>query len=498
MLTVVICNVLKDTLSLKRLIDLFLSKDFVYKIIVVGQEKNLYSVVTSNNVDYQFVSYEEGLNKSLFKICSNTVSDYLAVIFDCYLFSTKFPEFVYNELKKNPMDLFLLEKNDEKLVSSLDELSDNNYQIYKEYNRIPSDNDFESCLFLSKAFWNKYLKYSDLVLSLKSHYFLRYIEYPVNVRVLFNNNYLRDFKLEKKQDKIIAKKLGIIPKLHLNVFEKIFSIVKFNKHTVITILGVSIPFKIKKTPKFDSECKEFNYLSERKRFNTKKACIFAGFTTKGEISENALHYLSSIKKQVDYLVYVADSKAKDNTYKLLEKICDAVILKRHEEYDFGSYKRGFKLLCENRILDDIESLLFCNDSVDFVGSEQDLSMLFEKARDFDAFSLCMATYGFGNKVKRHKYEWVKAPHVQSYFLITSQSLFSDERFKDFILSVKKLRNKTEIIKQYEMGLSDFLRKNGFSMGSYYPYDDTNIVNPYAIYLNPHIDHPILIKHMLSK
>lgn len=509
MLTIVICNVVKDTFNLQRLIEIFVSKDFVNKIIVIGSETNLSTIATNNNVEFKYVSYEEGVNKSIFEICSASDSDYLAILFDCFLFSPKFSDYIYNELQKNPMDLFVLGKDDEMIVSSFEELSDDNYQIYKEYDLVPSDNDFESCLFLSKSFWNKYLNSSDNVFSLKSHYYLRYlaskclkagikIEYPVNVRILFNNNYLEHFDLEKKQDKNLAKELGVVPKLHLNYFEKIFSLVQFNKHTVLTILGLSIPFKIRKKPKFDSECKEYTYFSERKRFDTKKACIFAGFTSNGEISENSLHYLSSLKKHVDYLVYVADSKAKDNTFKSLEKICDAVIVKRHEEYDFGSYKLGFKLLCENSVLDSIDYLLICNDSVDFVGSNQDLSQLFAKAKDFDAYSLCMATYGFGNKIKRHKYEWIKNPHVQSYFLITSKKLFSDNGFKDFIFSVKKLHNKTEIIKQYEMGLSEFLRKNNFSMGSYYPYDDTNIVNPYAIYLNSYIEKPILIKHMLLK
>ena len=509
MLTVVICNVIKDLSYLQREIDLFLSQEFVNKIIVVGQENFLSNLVSVNNVDYKFVSYDNGLNKVLFEICSNIDTEYLAVVFDSFLFSSKLIEFAYYELKKNPMDLFVLGKEDECLVDSLDKLTDDNYNIYKEYNLVPSDNDFESCLFFSRKFFNIFFRLSDSYYSLKSHYFLRYIatqclnagsyiEYLVNARIIFNNNYLYDFTLDKNQDRSKAKKLGISPKLQLKFHEKLFSIVQFNNHYVITALGLSIPIKIKKKPKFDSECKEFRYISERKRFDSNRACIFAGFTPNGEMSENTLYYLSTIRKQVDYLVYVADSKAKNNTFELLEKICDAVIIQRHEEYDFGSYKRGYKILCDNRILENIGTLLFCNDSVDYVGDDQDLSIIFDRAKNFDSYSLCMATYGFGNKVKRHKYEWIKNPHLQSYFLITSHRLFSADGFKDFIFAVKKLRNKTEIIKQYEMGLSEFIRNNNFSMGSYYPYDDTNIVNPYAIYLNPYIEHPILVKHMLSK
>lgn len=49
-----------------------------------------------------------------------------------------------------------------------------------------------------------------------------------------------------------------------------------------------------------------------------------------------------------------------------------------------------------------------------------------------------------------------------------------------------------------MGLSEMLRENNVKMGSFYPYDDTNIVNPYAIYLNQFVKRSVFVKHMLSK
>ena len=51
---------------------------------------------------------------------------------------------------------------------------------------------------------------------------------------------------------------------------------------------------------------------------------------------------------------------------------------------------------------------------------------------------------------------------------------------------------------YLMGLSEMLRENNVKMGSFYPYDDTNIVNPYAIYLNQFVKRSVFVKHMLSK
>lgn len=79
-----------------------------------------------------------------------------------------------------------------------------------------------------------------------------------------------------------------------------------------------------------------------------------------------------------------------------------------------------------------------------------------------------------------------------------QKVFTAEYFKKFMSGIKRIKSKTEIIKKYEIGLSEMLRENNVKMGSFYPYDDTNIVNPYAIYLNQFVKRSVFVKHMLSK
>lgn len=73
--------------------------------------------------------------------------------------------------------------------------------------------------------------------------------------------------------------------------------------------------------------------------------------------------------------------------------------------------------------------------------------------------MCMATYGFGKKLKKHKYEWTKNPHLQSYFLVLDKKVFTADYFKKFILGIERIKSKTEIIKRYEMGLSEMLRSH---------------------------------------
>ena len=52
-------------------------------------------------------------------------------------------------------------------------------------------------------------------------------------------------------------------------------------------------------------------------------------------------------------------------FRKLLKIKDLVIhhiCEPHREYDFGSYKRGYRWATENNVLKNYDNLIFCNDS----------------------------------------------------------------------------------------------------------------------------------------
>ncbi|SFS85646.1 Rhamnan synthesis protein F [Succinivibrio dextrinosolvens] len=506
---IIICNVCSSSYNSERLLSICEKNLSVEKIFFITPSADCGFVPKSEKIEVITESFSQGINSVLFKVCDSISDGFIGVIPDTFLFSERFLEYIQREINLDNNNLYVLGKENNCILGSdPDNLEAEKYNIYKVFDQSPSYNDFESCLFFDKHTFNLCRDELEKALMLRTNYFVYYfskiceqqenirVVYPVNVRLLFSSDVV--LNSDKKSDRKIALKLGIIPKLQLSFAQKIFSVVKFNKHTVATVLGLSVPFKIKKQPHFSKSCREISYFTDRQRFNSNRVCIFAGFTALGKISDNAVFYLNSVRKQVDYLVYVADSKADEATIQILKSCCDAVIIKRHNEYDFGSYKRGYELLSKEGILNNADSLLICNDSVDFVGNDADLINLFEKAKDYDAYSLCTSTYGFGNKIKSHKYEWIKAPHLQSYFLILDKKVFLSDSFAAFLRSVTYQKHKTEIIKQYEMGLSEFLKKNNFTMGSYYPYDETNIVNPYAIYLNSYVEHPILVKHMLKK
>lgn len=526
--TVVIANVCKNETNLNSLLNK-VGKDCLVQNTIVSSFSNvLFENKAKTLVFEQSTSYSSLILSSIEAVLKdierNTdenpaftkMDDVIAIIPDSVVFSDMLISFAIESFKDSRVSVVFFGPHDNKIVS-LDNLNDEDYNLYKVFNKRPSINDLENALFIRKTVLIRVYKEicsqkNDFYL-LNSHYLMQFIydfvrKYDelsvsiVNERLSLSKDYLErlDGKENKVKDKVIAKKLGIEPVLKLSSLQKIFSITSFNRHTVITLLGMSIPFKVRHKPKFPRNSIEFDNKDKfiEKELIHKRACLFASFTAKGKVSSNTLDYLKNLRQFNDYIVYVADSKALPDTIKTLCEYADCVIINRHEEYDFGSYKRAFEFLNSKGFLDKIDSLLICNDSVDFVGCSEDLKEIFDTSSLSDAYALCKATYGFGNKIKRHKYEWTKNPHLQSYFLVLRKNVFRANYFKNFISSVKHLKNKTQIIKDYEMGLSELLKNNNVKLDSYYPYDESNIVNPYAIYLDPHVDHPIFVKHMLSK
>ena len=74
----------------------------------------------------------------------------------------------------------------------------------------------------------------------------------------------------------------------------------------------------------------------------KRAVIFAHYDKDGIIKDYILYYLKELKMVADKIVFVSCSDLKNS--ESLNGLADKIIAEPHNEYDFGSYKRGFLFL----------------------------------------------------------------------------------------------------------------------------------------------------------
>lgn len=185
----------------------------------------------------------------------------------------------------------------------------------------------------------------------------------------------------------------------------------------------------------------------------KRLFLIAGYDKDGIIDESLIHQVSSLSKLGDAIL-VMDSDC-DETQ--LDKVKPFVIFasgERHQEYDFGSYKRAYLYAKEHDLLKNYDYLYLVNDSV--YGPLYDLQPYLEKMENSkkDAFGLVY------NPHKKH-------PHIQSWFIGMTQKVFLSNWFDDFLVSVKEQQNKSAICSLYEHGFTKKSKENNLSI--YYIY-----------------------------
>ncbi len=215
-----------------------------------------------------------------------------------------------------------------------------------------------------------------------------------------------------------------------------------------------------------------------------RIAVFAHYDKDSVIEDYVVYYLKELKKIANIVVFVSDCDLADVELQKISGIADKSIAKKHGEYDFGSYKRGYQYLKESRLLADCEELIFANDScfgplVSFkeIWNEMD-------TRNCDFWGIT-------------QYEDTSTKlHVQSYFLVFRKTVVNSPVLDHFMNSVKHENCKMDVIKKYEIGLSQILMKNDFAMQTFCTYDiSPEVANiAYLLYRFPRV----FVKTMLVK
>jgi len=185
--------------------------------------------------------------------------------------------------------------------------------------------------------------------------------------------------------------------------------------------------------------------------NVKRLCLFAHFDKDDIVDEYVLFYLRDIRKVADRVVFVSTSSLNAETISRLENICDSVIIRKNEGYDFASWQTALKL----ETLKDFDELILCNDSV--YGPLLPLERVFGamRAESCDFWGIT-SSYDI-------------AYHIQSYFLVFKKTVLDSGVFQKFWEGTNIPQSKKQVIKLCEIGLSQTLFGAGFKASTYARY-----------------------------
>lgn len=187
---------------------------------------------------------------------------------------------------------------------------------------------------------------------------------------------------------------------------------------------------------------------------TKRLFIFAGYDKDGIVDPTLTHYLNALSKIGD-IVFTMDNDASDTELQKVSDIPNVLYAnaKRHGEYDFGSYKRGY-MWAHNKILNKYDWVYFVNDSV--IGPIFDLSKCMNDMESHGADMVGMVAYN-GNDL---------LPHVQSWFVGLRRDIATAQFFQEFLQGVKHQDSKKLVVFSYEIRMTQLVLQHGYTYYSY--------------------------------
>ena len=176
--------------------------------------------------------------------------------------------------------------------------------------------------------------------------------------------------------------------------------------------------------------------------------LFAGFDKDGIVDDALIYYVRELSKHGDVILCM-DCDCKKNGVDKIKKYTVHTIIKRHGEYDFGSYKRCFQYAYKKDILKNYNYLYLVNDSV--FGPTKDMGNILKKieSKKSDAVGMIVS------KHRTHAF-------MESWFVCLGKKIFMSKWFYDFICGVKKEHGKSTVTVKYEHGLTNLIKNNNCS------------------------------------
>lgn len=184
-----------------------------------------------------------------------------------------------------------------------------------------------------------------------------------------------------------------------------------------------------------------------------RVAVFASYSPDGILPPQVIPYLEGLQPLTKAIVVVCDNDLLPAEHEKLKALATHVITGRHGEYDFGSYKRGVAWARQAGLLDQADDLILCNDSC------------YGPVGSFKPMFAEMETRGldFWGVTDSHEPNY----HLQTYFVVLTQRVFTSPVFKGFIERAGRGKDQ-QSIKKYASEFTKALTESGYAASAFVP------------------------------
>ncbi len=190
---------------------------------------------------------------------------------------------------------------------------------------------------------------------------------------------------------------------------------------------------------------------------SKNTTIFAAYSSDGTISDYVVSYLKRLKEVSPNIIYITDNPISKQEIRKIKPFISHLIAYRHQEYDWGSYKRGFNFLKQNPNFNYKGELILANDSTIAIHpSFKPILNDFEN-KNVDFYGITANQDG--------------TYHIQSYFMIFNPNVYSSKEFSNYLNNVTHQKDGLSVAYTYEVPFTQYLSQLGYTHSTYINYED---------------------------
>jgi rhamnosyltransferase len=179
----------------------------------------------------------------------------------------------------------------------------------------------------------------------------------------------------------------------------------------------------------------------------KRLGIYAHYDDSGAIKPFVSHSLHALRECCSRLILVSTSAIELEDRGWLNNVCDQVLLRENEGFDFASWSH----ILSREDLASWDEILLMNSSV--IGPIHPLPPIME--------GMASSPCDFWGMTVSYEI----TPHLQSYFFVFKRQTVSSPFFRTFWLGVLPFLEKAQVIRSYELGLTQYLAQCGLRPGA---------------------------------